>query len=396
MSTAASRTTWTRRFVGTGIAFFVLWQVVYLLGYHRAGTVYLGLYGFVFCVVFGKAYTLVPSYFDRPFERTWAPIVHFPLAVAGVIGLFVGSIDQGYREVGSVGALLWVAGVIVFVGALGLTIRDNLTGKETGTGPINEHREGIDRLANAFVPIVLLYLLIGGFLTVTHWIDGIQILDLDHPAMGIHALAVGTATLLVFAIGFRLLPRFLVTTPRPAFVLVALVSGAIAPLLLVYDFLGGTTFTAGAVLQTVAIVTFAIAFFDMSVRSDRRRVGFIGVGLGAIAGVLAVVIGAHFAVVSIEPGLIDAHRRLAIGGFLGLTIIGVTYQFYPPAVASRRWVSDRSALASIALLFVGLLIESLGFVTGYQWPVTVGSLTTLAGASLYAYVVLSVFSEASK
>ncbi|WP_207592689.1 hypothetical protein [Halomontanus rarus] len=393
--TSAIVTRWSRAFVATGVAFFVCWQLAIVAGVGRSATVVLGLYGFVFSVVFGKAYALLPSYFERELAVAHAPMVHLPLAAAGVVGLFVSAtgIGPGARSFPwqLLGALCWFGGCLVFVGTLGWTVRDNLTGRETGTGSVNEHRRRVDRASNAFVPVVLAYLLAGGVLPV---LEG---LGVDGPVPGgpptTHLLAAGTAALLVFVIGFRLLPRFTVTTPRLVLVALVLPAGAIAPALLAVDFLGGTLFRLGAVLQALAVTGFAVAVGDMYRRTDRDRVGFHGVLAGALCGIAAVGLGLFVALVGVETGILEAHVRLAVGGFLGLTIVGVSYQFYPPAIGSTPGVDDRTALVSIALLAVGIGLEALGYLAAIEGVTTVGQFVVLVGALCYAFVIGAIFLE---
>ncbi|MCU4975657.1 hypothetical protein OB955_23505 [Halobacteria archaeon AArc-m2/3/4] len=393
--TSATVSRWSRAFVATGVTFFVCWQLAIVAGVGRPATVFLGLYGFVFSVVFGKAYALLPSYFERELAVAHAPMVHLPLATGGAIGLFAGAVGvasgPGPWSWGFLGALSWFTGCLVFVGTLGWTVRDNLTGRETGTGSVNEHRRRIDRASNAFVPVVFAYLLAGGVLPVLEGLGVDGPISVGPPTT--HLLAAGTATLLVFVIGFRLLPRFTVTTPRPFLVALVLPAGAIAPAMLAVDFLGGTTFRLGAVLQVLAVTGFAVTVGDMYRRTDRDRVGFHAVFAGALCGIAAVGLALYVALVGVETGVLEAHVRLAAGGFLGLTIVGVSYQFYPPAIGSTPGVDDRTALVSIALLAGGFGLEALGYLTAMNSVTTVGQYVVLLGALCYAFVIGTIFLE---
>ena len=375
---------WSRTFVAVGAVFLVAWALTHLLGEPRSVGVTLGLYGFVFSVVFGKGYALLPAYFARELAFPRAPAVHLPLHVLGVLGLAAND-----PALTGPAAVLWGVGVLVFVVSIGWTVRDNVTGAETGTTDVNVHRVEIDRFANAFVPVVLLYLL----LAAAHRVGATQgLVSLTTPAIT-HVLAAGAATLLVFAVGFRLLPRFLVVSPSRLAVRVVLPAGALGPALLVTDFLGGVQFQLGATLIALAVIGFALSFLDMYRRTDRDRVGFHGVALGALAGIVTVAIGLHFAFTHPDGGLATAHYRLAVGGFLGLTIVGVSYQFYPPAIGSTPGVGNRTALASILALAVGLALEAVGVVTATESLELGGSGLVLVGAVLYAFVVLDLFLE---
>ena len=409
--TSATVTRWSRAFVVVGVAWFVCWNGAVVAGFDRSATVVLGLQGFVFSVVFGKAYSLVPTYFDRELAFPNAAGAHLLLATLGTGALFVDAVGGGGPPmeivgatawIGVVGATAWFAGVCVFVGTLGWTVRDNLTGRETATGEINRHRRRIDRAANAVVPVVMAYLLAGAALPALDALGsspGLLALDALGTSSALvapgpaatHVLAAGTATLLVFGIGFRLLPRFFVSTPRPWLVAVVLPAGALAPALLAVDFQGGRLFAAGATLQAVAIVGFAIAVADMYRRTDRARIGFHGVLAGAVLGVVAVALGWGAGVADLDPIVLDAHYRLAVGGFLGLTIVGVTYQFYPPAIGTAPGVDDRTALASMVLLAVGLTIEAVGIATDAGSIAGVGAAIALAGAVVYAWILYALF-----
>jgi hypothetical protein len=47
-------------------------------------------------------------------------------------------------------------------------------------------------------------------------------------------------------------------------------------------------------------------------------------------------------------------------GFLGLSIVGVLFQFYPPAVGAWPGGSDRTALAAIVTLAFGVGLAAAG------------------------------------
>jgi hypothetical protein len=170
-------------------------------------------------------------------------------------------------------------------------------------------------------------------------------------------------------------------------VVVALPAGALGPVLLARAFLDGVPFQAGAVLEAVAVLGFAASVGLMVARSDRRRVGVYGFLAGAIAGALGVLLGLDFAFRGPTAALADAHARLNLLGFLGLTIVGVTFHFYPPGAGRFRWAGDRTAFAALGLLAVGLLVDVVGLATGAGVAVVVGRVVVLAGSAGYAYLI---------
>lgn len=388
--TAAVVSRWARRYVlGSGV-FLVAWQVGTLAGVPRHAEVLLAVFGFVLHVVFGKAYSLVPTYFDRDLAVPRAPAVQFPLVVAGTVGLVAEALQFGPSWLGALGATLWSLGVAVFLGTLLWTIRGNLTGRDTATGDVNAERRSVDRLANAFVPVALLYLAVGTYETLAVH-TGLPLLLDGYAPRVTHLLAAGTAGLLVFALGFRLLPRFMVARPPRALVAVVLPAGALGPGILATTLGTSPWMQLGALVETVAVTGFAAGIGLLYYRSDRRRVGFYGVLAGAACGVAAVAVGSSFAFGSISHALVQAHLRLNLLGFLGLTIIGVSYQFYPPAVGALPGASDRTALTSISCVGAGVVLQVGGFLGDLPLVTTLGELAALAGALLHAYLLVAVF-----
>ena len=70
---------WARRYVLVSAGFLVGWQAALVAGVGRRASVTLGLFGFVLHMVFGKAYSLVPAYFDRELAFPRAPAVSLPV-----------------------------------------------------------------------------------------------------------------------------------------------------------------------------------------------------------------------------------------------------------------------------------------------------------------------------
>lgn len=377
-------TRWSRRFVGLGTLYLLAWGVAALAGAGRRTEVTLLLFGFVLHTVFGKAYALVPTYFDRTLALPQAPAVQLPLTTLGTLGVAASTMPGVPSWVLSVGAGAWAAGVAVFLGTLAWTLRDNPTGAETGTGEHNAARRAVDRAANAAVPVVLLYLLAGSYELLAGALGLPTLLD-GTTARVSHLLGAGTATLLVFAVGFRLFPRFLVAHPPRALVYVVLLAGALGPALIASALYDGGLLHAGAGLEALAVVGFALSYAVLFVRSDRRRLGLYTVLLACAAGVLAVGLGLQFAVASRPPALVAAHYRLAVGGFLGLTIVGASYQFYPPTVGEWPMASETAATQAVVLLAAGFALQLAGPYVGTLATFGLGVATL--GAFVHAYVV---------
>jgi hypothetical protein len=377
----------SRWFVTASALFFVGFHAAMAVAAPRRIVVTLGLYGFVLHVLFGKAYALVPSYFDRDLAWESGPAVQFPLSVLGTTGLALAPLGPPWLR--PVGTTLWAGGVAVFLGTLGWTIRDNVTGSATGTGGANAHREPVDRTANVAVPIALGYLAFaaGGALATAVGFESIL------PQQLSHLLAAGTAALFVFGVGFRLFPRFLVAeAPRPV-VTVVIAAGAGGPALLAFGLFDPELLLVGGVIEAVAVVGFALSYIVLFLRSERRRVGFYAVLLAVVAGVVGIGLGLVLAVTGRSPALVTAHYRAMLAGFLGLTVVGAAFQFYPPSVGVWPYADDRTALVSIGLLGGGLGMQLIGLIGRFGWATSVGTAAGALGALLYTYLLLAAFAR---
>ncbi|WP_226011210.1 hypothetical protein [Halomicrobium salinisoli] len=382
---------WSRRFVLAGAAFLVCWQAAAVAGAGRRAGVSLGVLGFVFHTIFGKAYSLLPTYFDRTLATTRTMPLQFALTVPGAALLAVGA-AASVPLAGTAGAALWVAGVAVFLGTLLWTVRGNLSGRETGTGEAKAHLRPTDRIANAAVPVALAYLAVGSW-GVLAGRGPVPPLLGGYPPRVTHLLAAGGAALVLFAVGFRLLPRFLAVAPSRRLAVTVLPAGAVGPALLAAGLPAGPLFRLGAAVEAVAVVGFAAGYAALFARSDNDRVGFYGVLAGAGAGVLAALLGISFAVAGIDPALAAAHYRLNVLGLLGLSIVGVSYQFYPPAVGRFRGAGDRTALAAIGLVAAGLLVEVAGLAVGVGPAAVTGRVLALVGAAVHLYLLAGLFRQ---
>jgi len=384
---SASRS--SRWFVAVGVAYLVAAQAAALAGAERATLAVLGVHGFVVHVLLGKAQALVPTYFERELAGARTALAALPLTAAGAAA------TAGWTETAdaslAAGAVAWAVGVAVVAAALFASLRGNLAGRETGTGDHNVHRRRVDRAANAAVPFALAYLAAGAYQTAAA-ATPLPGLAAGLPAAA-HLLAAGGALVALFAVGFRLFPRFLAATPPGALVAVVLPAGVVAPALLAADFYGGLAFRAGAALEAVAVLGFGLAYAVTYARSDRSRVGLRAVLAAAASGAAGVALGVAFATgaLAATPGRVLAHLRLNVLGLLGLSVVGALYQFYPPSVGGFPGCGDRLAAASVVALAGGLWLEAAGRLAGASLPASAGAAVGLAGGLAVAYLVGAAF-----
>ena len=170
-------------------------------------------------------------------------------------------------------------------------------------------------------------------------------------------------------------------------------AGVAGPALLAAALPGGPLLPVAAAVESVAVVGFAVAYVALFARSERRRVGFYAVLGGVICGTLAALLGVHVALSGWTGGVVAAHFRLMLLGFLGSTIVGASYQFYPPSVGTFPGAGDRTAFGSVAFLLGGVLVEATGLLVGAAPVVLAGRVLSLAGALIYAGLLLGLFWE---
>jgi len=125
------------------------------------------------------------------------------------------------------GVTLWAIGTLVFVGSLLATVGPTAVGTVAETLRGSGRSQRSTRLATTMIPVAVGYLLIGTIALLTI-VAPLQIGAIT-VAQVVHYYLIGFATLLIYALGTRLLTAFFhVSLPRPV-VWAMLITGAIAP-----------------------------------------------------------------------------------------------------------------------------------------------------------------------
>jgi hypothetical protein len=346
-----------------------------------------GLFGAVLPMVFGMAYLLLPSYVGRTLSTQRLPGVHFILTYAGV-GLLLGHElleRENFLLLG--GVLLWSTGVVIFIGTLLWTILPAIIANQGMVRPSNLRPQRSTKLAMLAIPIALGYLIVGT-IALLSTVDGFpNLIDATFP-MVVHFYATGFVSLLIFALGIRLLTGFFhVTLPKSLSWLV-LLCGSVAPSALAFKFYHPPWFTIGASLEFIAIMGYAFLVAIVAYRTDRYRVGLYGIGLGALGGLLSVGV-ALANVIGVTGGPdIAAHVIVVLNGFLLLTIIGYAYQFFPVTSGQFWGATQRTGVVTIFVLGTGTGIQAIDVFKDVSWLQLCGIVLALIGTSGYSYLML--------
>ena len=374
---------WTRLFTVAGVAFLVVWRVGLLAGVPARSAVALAVPGFVLHVVFGHAYLLVPAYFGRVHRPGRLPGVHLLLAASGMLLLAASFLPAAPAGTRLAGALAWAGGVVAFVASLARSLRG------VARDPFADASNLAERAAVLALLVPFAYLVAGSYdlLAAT---TGAPHLLAASPAGVSHLFAAGVAALLVFALGVRLLPRFLGADPLAAPSIFVLAAGSVGPGLLARSLWGGWLFRVAAAVEGAAVVGFFAHAVVLFARSDRHRVGLDAILAGLGAGALAVAVAGGVAAGWLSPARIGAHVALVLGGFLAVTVAGFLVQFYPPSVTDAAGTSETTTGAALAALLAGAVVEAGALAVGAPVLATGGRVLAAGGAVVLAAVLLAV------
>ncbi|MFC6838325.1 hypothetical protein [Halomarina ordinaria] len=356
-------------------------QATYLLDWPIRVIGLFGLLGAVLPMTFGMAYLLLPAYVGTTLATPRLPGVHLVVSYAGAAVLVAGQLTTLSRPLVTAGATLWSIGVGCFLAALGATIVPILRADSSVVIRGRDRPQRSTRAATGTVPLAILYLAVG---TITHLtrMSGIQVI----PSV-VHYYAVGFAALLIVSLGARLLVGFYHVVPPRPLTWGALGGGAVAPALIAGSFWSWPLFQVGAVVLAFGILCYLGMVAVVALRTDRRRIGLVGVLAGAFAGVGGVLVAATVAISGEDAWLLEAHVPLVLDGFLLLTIIGYAYEFFPIGTGQFTGASERVGLATIGILGFGVVLRAVEPLLGAPMVGDAGATLGIVGTSVYAYVL---------
>ncbi len=359
----------------------------------RAWSLLLPLLGFIGLMIMGMAQQFVPLYSGRELWNPQAAFVQVAWASAGVFLTLIGPSFEPF------GLGLWFLSTVFFLVLILMTLR---------TQPLPVRPQGkrpefirMDRYGIPLTSAAVLYLIAASAGLLLASPSGGPLV----PSAGtswfsfVHLYTLGFIALMVFGVGFHLLPRFLDSPPRLPLAKAVLVLALPGPALvaLTMPYLGdpalGLVFAVFAAFEATAAVLFAILILDVWWRSERRRTSSAfnaAAGLWLILGVsLATLFGidpAHFL------PWVPAHGWVNLLGFAGFEIMGVTHEVLPPFASKGLAVSRRATRVDFVLATVGLSLVVASFGATLGGASSFGDALALAGFAvllsmvfLYAY-----------
>ena len=386
MNRAGGVSRWTHAFAVASALGMVGLQTTYLLDWPIRAIGLFGLLGAVLPMTFGMAYLLLPAYVGTTLATPRLPGVHLVISYAGAAVLVAGQLTTLPRPLVTAGASLWSLGVACFLAALGATIVPVLRADPSVVIRSRDRPQRSTRAATATVPFAILYLAIGTIALLAR-ASSIPVIPATSIPGVVHFYAVGFAALLIISLGARLLVGFFHVVPPRPLTWGALGGGVVAPALIAGSFWRGPLFQVGAVVLSFSVICYLGMVAIVAVRTDRRRVGLLGVLAGAFAGAGGVFVAATVAISGEDAWLLEAHVPLVLDGFLLLTIIGYAYEFFPIGTGQFTGASDRIGLATLVTLGFGVVLRAVEPLLGAPVVGDVGATLGIVGTSIYAYVL---------
>ncbi|MFC6766195.1 hypothetical protein [Natrinema soli] len=386
MNRAGGVSRWTHAFAVASALGMVGLQATYLLDWPLRAIGLFGLLGAVLPMTFGMAYLLLPAYVGTTLATHRLPGVHLVVSYAGAAVLVAGQLTTLPRLLVVAGTTLWSLGVGCFLGALGKTIGPALRANPSVVIRSRDRPQRSTRAATATVPLAILYLAIGTIALLARASSAPAIPGTTIPGV-VHFYAVGFAAVLIISLGARLLVGFFHVVPPRPLTWGALGGSVVAPALIAGGFWTWPLFQVGAVVLAFGVLCYLGMVAVVAVRTDRRRIGLVGVLSGAFAGAGGVLVAATVAIDGGAAWPIEAHVPLVLDGFLLLTIIGYAYEFFPIGTGQFTGASDRVGLAAIVILGGGVLLRAVAPPLSVPLVGDIGAALGIVGTSVYAYVL---------
>ncbi len=164
---------------------------------------HINIFGFIFMVIFGVNYHYIPIFSNRPmYSGKWADY-HFYMTVIGVIGMAIGLAVLNRTGI-VISAIFEAAGAYLFM----FNIIKTFTQKpQIDKEPLKDERYiESDKVAVRFTRLSTPYLLLG--MTLTVFISLMSGGYVKYRPVIYHTYFLGWIAMMVFGVGYHILPRF--------------------------------------------------------------------------------------------------------------------------------------------------------------------------------------------
>lgn len=339
-------------------------------------------------MIMGMAQQFIPLYSGRELWSGRGALLQVSVSIAGVVLLLI------HPLLAPLGLALWLLGTLLFILWIGMTLRSQkLPVRPQGKRP--EFRR-MDVYAIPMTSSAVFYLVAAsvGFLLASPSDAPLVPFAAAHWFSFFHLYTLGFIVLMVFGVGFHLLPRFLDAVPRlglaKAITVMALPGPAMVALTMPFLDVPSVEFVFAifAVFEALAAALFAFLVLDLWRRSEHRRPASTFNAMAGLWLILGVTFGSLFGVMpSLSLEWVPAHGWINLFGFAGLEILGVTHEVLPPFTSMGLKVSRTTTHTDLVLANLGLTLVVLSYAASIAGFLTVGSFVAVAGFAVLLLLV---------
>ncbi len=358
-------------------------------------SIHLAAWGFIGMMIFGMAYVLVPSFLGKNLAMVSAPKVHLALALSSLVLVILAEARLS-TTTWRIASALWLAGAVLFAGNMLATSRRARRPTIKRQKPL---RLG-DRAGVLLVVVATGYLLASSALFIQFDLErGVGVVLAMNYWAHLHLYLLGFVIMMVFGVGYHLIPRFLAATPHIGLLYANVATAVPAPVLMVvFIARGGPGFVIGAALFATAFASFASNVVLMFIRRGRDvQPTFAFILLALVFFSAGIGLGLTFALYSPTRYLSPVHAELNLFGFVAMTIFGVSYYVFPYFPKGSDTPSYARPLAHMILAATGLSLAAVAKLhlllsgRGLPWLVVFGEALILVSVLIYVSCMHTMF-----
>ncbi len=343
------------------------------------------IFGFIMMLIFGMSYNLIPIFSRRlTFHSNKMIIIHLILANLALAFMVASYLFQDiFTLLHLTFSLLWLIGAILYVANIMLTVRKPPHDYKT---PVKENTIKLDKIASKFTTSAGLYVVLGAFLLL------LQDVIIPFPVI-VHWHTTGVVMLMIIGVGYHVFPRITkVQVPyKTAYVGIL---GIFAPLLLALSRMNPRglqfLFLAGAFLEYVAVLNFAVSLIYMVFKSPKKRLVMAYYLASAFAMIIGLSLGFSF---GFFPDwivtLFQVHAFINLFGIVTFLIFGVSFQmifFYPTLPNAFK----KFAQVFIFVTFLTGMVMSIGAYLANDFMVLSWGLALMLLASIVGAIGITI------
>ncbi len=345
------------------------------------------IFGFIAMLIFGMSYNLIPIFSRRvKWYSNKMIIAHLLVANLALIVMMMRYLlppTPSTAILHVIFAILWLIGVLLYNANIILTVRMPAHSYKT---KVRVNTIKLDKIASRFTIFSGIYVTIGA-LTLA-----LEDIFIPFPVV-VHWHTTGFIMLMIIGTGYHVFPR-ITRVQIPYKVAFLSLPGIIAPLLLTLSQMNPWSsqllFLIGALLEYMAVLSFACALTYMVVKAPKKRFVMAYYFMSAMSMIIGLGIGVSFGLYpDLVTELLQVHAFINLFGIVTFLIFGVSFQmifFYPTLPNTVK----KFAQVFIFLAFLLGMILSIGSYLTNNYLTLAGGLLLMLIASIIGAVGLTL------